>query len=490
MQLKSAIFSIAAVAAAVTATGGDAPMARPPKALVVMVDGLRADAVVNCEMPRLRALMAGEWQPGYGCDWSLSASTIRDAMTESAPNHVSIATGLTAARHGIGSNADLLHGRHTYGGVAGKPATTWLSRLAAARQGVRPLFVCSWYGDLSLSPDYRVPILYDRDAANAGRLAEILSGPDAPDATMWFIDAPDHAGHGHGFLPYSSEYRAAVANADRWIGRALDAIAARPAFADEDWLVLVTADHGGWRRYHGQMNAQAYTIPFIVATRSHGDAREIAGIPRTCDAAPTALAHFGLDIAAMGLDGRDALGAKDAEEREARENSAPCSFALWVRADSSRPAVIAPRGAMPDGTGLALVAGWRNDLAKTSGCTDEERRTGAPGVALRVLRPDGGETAIGTFDNPPDEWVFYAATRAGDGTAVLYQGNPDGNLYFIAEETGRDAPTARPQLGGRFVETPLPGDGDASVRDFAAWPRTLSREEVIDIFHKQASVSR
>ena len=188
-------------------------------------------------MPRVSALADGRWQPGYGCDWSLAGSTIRDAMTESAPNHVSIATGLTAARHGVRNNADLLFGRHTYGGVAGKPCLTWLSRLAAARPGAKPLFVCSWYGDLALSPDYNVPVFYDRDEANAARLAGVLAGKDAPDAVTWFIDAPDHAGHAHGFLPHSPEYAAAVADADRWIGMALDAIAARETFAEEDWLV-------------------------------------------------------------------------------------------------------------------------------------------------------------------------------------------------------------------------------------------------------------
>ena len=36
-----------------------------PMALVIMLDGCRADAVENATAPNLQKLMAGQWQPGY-----------------------------------------------------------------------------------------------------------------------------------------------------------------------------------------------------------------------------------------------------------------------------------------------------------------------------------------------------------------------------------------------------------------------------------------
>ena len=560
---------VALLAAMALGAGAALSAAPAPKALVVMVDGLRADAVLNGGMPRVRSLMDGSWCPGYGSLWSLSGSTIRDAMTESAPNHVSIATGLSAARHGIQNNADLLHGRHTYGGVAGRQAQTWLSRLAAARPGTKPLFVFSWYGDLTLSPDYRVPFLYDRDGANAGHLASILSRADAPDAVMWYIDAPDHAGHGHGFQPYSPEYLAAVADADRWIGSVLDAISARPSFGDEDWLILVTSDHGGWRRYHGMMTAQAYTVPFIVAARWENSSQPVAGIPRTCDAAPTALAHFGLDVAAMKLDGKPvqglegaALPAPVAQDRaipppaahfsfdtpaEARgavkahgvaplapelrgaaalvpeggvsggflrvssstnapgcallpgtetlafENGREFSFAIWVRTFGPQvgdPPALSNKdwnnGANP---GIALVSSRATDLSKTSGCTEEERRTGAPGFAINVgrsvSRPDGntGRQDTGTYDSPPGEWVFYAASCGADGILRFYQGHPDGTLYFISD----DASACVPASGLPFF---VGQDGTGRYRhhfvgdidELSIWTNALTHAEIRALF--------
>ena len=58
-----------------------------PKALVIMLDGMRADSIENVYTPNLRMLRDGKWQPGYKCAWSLSAHTIYDAITVSGPNH-------------------------------------------------------------------------------------------------------------------------------------------------------------------------------------------------------------------------------------------------------------------------------------------------------------------------------------------------------------------------------------------------------------------
>ena len=49
-----------------------------PKALVVMIDGMRADTVDNGFAPNIRRLAGGKWQLGYHGAWSLGASTLRD----------------------------------------------------------------------------------------------------------------------------------------------------------------------------------------------------------------------------------------------------------------------------------------------------------------------------------------------------------------------------------------------------------------------------
>ena len=284
---------IAAIASAMGAGGASAP-----KALVVMLDGMRADTVDNGFAPNIKRLADGQWQPGYRGAWSLGASTLRDGSTESAPNHVGIATGMTVKKSGINWNSDLV-----YKCTETAKLPTWLARLVKVRRDLKALHIFSWYGDLRLSPDYGVQFIFDRDKSNARTLVKMMADADAPDAILWYIDRPDEAGHGSGYYPYSKEYQAAVRESDASIGEVLAAIAARPMFANEDWLIVITADHGGWDRFHGQQCTQCYTIPFIVAGRNVVQGR-IPGVPHNYDVAPTALAHFGVDVSKIDFDGQ------------------------------------------------------------------------------------------------------------------------------------------------------------------------------------------
>ena len=271
---------------------------RVPKALVIMLDGMRADTIDNGLAPNIKSLADGKWQPGYQGAWSLCANTLRDGTTESAPNHVAIATGKTAKKTGIDDNGDLVRR-----GTTTEKLPTWLGLLAKERRGLQLLHIFAWYGDLRLSPDYGVQFIFDRDKANAKTLVKMMGDADAPDAIMWYNDLPDHAGHGHCYYPHSKPYKEAVRESDRYVGEVLTAIAARPTFAQEDWLVVITADHGGWERSHGQMSTQCYTIPFIVAGRRVSQGR-LLGVPHNYDAAPTALAHFGVDVSKIDFDGQ------------------------------------------------------------------------------------------------------------------------------------------------------------------------------------------
>jgi hypothetical protein len=49
----------------------------------------------------------------------------------------------------------------------------------------------------------------------------------------------------------------------------LDAIAARPSRNEEDWLVILTADHGGKGRIHGGQSPEERAV-FILAWEAGG----------------------------------------------------------------------------------------------------------------------------------------------------------------------------------------------------------------------------
>ena len=127
----------------------------------------------------------------------------------------------------------------------------------------------------------------------------------ATDAVFVFFDGPDAAGHATGFG--GPEYLAAVTVADRAIATFLAVVAERPGFADEDWQIVVTTDHGGEGRTHGGTSAAESTIPFLVVSR-HAAAPRLGDDVRNVDVTPTVLAHFGIDPTATfyAQDGRAA----------------------------------------------------------------------------------------------------------------------------------------------------------------------------------------
>src|SRR5262249_44790361 len=100
------------------------------------------------------------------------------------------------------------------------------------------------------------------------------------------------------------------AAADERVGRLLDALAKRPR--TEDWLILVSTDHGGKGKGHGKNTPEERTIFVIV--RGGKMKGSIAAPCGVVDVAVTALDHLGVAVErGGGLDGRSLLSAPGAK---------------------------------------------------------------------------------------------------------------------------------------------------------------------------------
>lgn len=544
------ILKIELATLAVVATVCGASAAGRPKALMIMVDGMRADAVENMDMPALRALREGRWQPGYNGFSTLTAHTIRDARPSSAANHAAIATGVTAGKTKVYKNGDT-----PKGDFARWPS--WMARVADARPGTKALYAYSWSGDVKLAPHQMVvnlPItsvvsnnwpVSGNYAANARTMPEIMSRADAPDATLYFIDIGDWGGHRSGFYPYGGEYLLDIQLADRIIGETLDAIASRPTFKDEDWLVMVTSDHGGYGKSHGIWGGHATTIPVIVASR-HVPQGRIAGMPYNCDLAPTALAHFGLDVGKMQLDGKSIVD-KAADRVQPLANGLAAYFTFDEASPMNRAGgaisarlhgktVSGARGgrfggcleiaADKDGACGASLAGSEKLAFEGGTCftmtlwvrmdapqkkqapivSNKDWESGAnPGFVLvgarttdAVKRPGvcfncalGGEARrldMGTFDIDYGLWCFYAVTRDEYGVLTVYQGGKDGVLYWIAEDAAEiKLVTGLPIWIGQDGTGRCKVSFTGAVDDFALWTRALSRTDIRRIYGSRSN---
>lgn len=90
---------------------------------------------------------------------------------------------------------------------------------------------------------------YDTDEQLHEALIEKIKGED--DFIFGIYENPDMNGHGTGFGDENYRYVAGICNLDRLSYVLLQEIKKRPAFKEEDWLVVIGSDYGGHGTGHG-----------------------------------------------------------------------------------------------------------------------------------------------------------------------------------------------------------------------------------------------
>ena len=520
--------------------------ARRPMALMVMMDGLRADAVETPYMPNLARLRNGYWASGYKAAWSLDGQIAPGSIPSSAPNHVSIATGVAPSKHKVTKNGETA----SKGDFAAYP--TWLKRVVDADSSKKALFIYkSWEDDDALGPDANVTFESGTDAENAASLAAKLASANAPDATMYFINAVDDAGHAYGFYPMSDQYLAALQAADGYLGACLDAIAARSTFADEDWLIMVTSDHGGYGIYHGQITVgrHGHTIPLVIAGQNVTAGR-ISGLLYNMDVAASALNHFGVTVSGLDATLRDGTIAAEPSRalsdglaaylpfdasitenavagspvfptksgtmtlQEGGMSGSYCDFPEqrynYIQLDGSDTGTISydgsntcfaatiwvkmpPPGAANRDPPIFANKAWtginKGVLLFAGYSKLDSANIGNPrGVGLNVgngiNNQSTGRIDMGLMDyEDPSVWTFYAVTRNADGVITLYQGRQDGSLDWVSGElSGFTMATGCPFCIGNDANRTYDRYFIGGVDDFGLWTRSLTRDEIRRIF--------
>lgn len=271
-----------------------------PKVLLIGLDGVRVDVLAQAATPHIDALAASG---------GLSLEARTRPNTVSGPGWSSMLTGVWMDKHRVEGNqfAENAYDRFP----------DFLTRIEQLRPELSTLAVLDWPplgtpqdGGPLLSDLVDIKVNVNGDTMGYPeadrRSTEIAAGLLAShpiDAAFVYLGDVDVVGHDTGSL--SAEYRAAIETADRQVGRLIEAVRSRPAFAREDWLVLMSTDHGrSDDGGHGEESEAELTI-FYLAARLDGRAIHLEDAPRIVDVAVTALAHLGV-IAdpSWALDGR------------------------------------------------------------------------------------------------------------------------------------------------------------------------------------------
>lgn len=408
------------------------PPARP-KALLLLLDGCRPDALLAAQAPNLRRLICGGLESNWHSCYSLHC--VADPSPLSAPSWATILTGSGASVHGVTTNdLDLIiptendqlrvlpseclcsaarksscavarisrpvgtsgafregqkrarieaasdpSGEAPSSGrarlfpptifhrvaQAGKKsvlvsAGTWdgVPRLCGASplQGVNEetlLISCAdvlssrlhvhFYAREGLAGQVEAA----REAVNKAQSLLSSGGDDLPDLIAVYIQAVDAAGHACGFGLDVQEYLQTIANVDSMLGGLLEMIEKRPS--DEDWLVIITTDHGGssvrdlpealykefaqdcacihkgisqssgLKGIHGLQEIPQQMQRFLVLASPGASVQrgELTPPPEAVDVVPTLLAHLGVlpDVGADKLVQGQVRGVRQASRR-------------------------------------------------------------------------------------------------------------------------------------------------------------------------------
>ena len=250
-----------------------APTPAPsPKVAVLSVDGLRADAVAQTELPNLRGLVA---RGAY----TYAARSVMPS--ETLPGHASMLSGEEPKVHKITRDWDDFLPEKGFIAVP-----TMLSVAKAA--GLRTVMVVGKRKLQHLAPPGTADtfVVAERGDADVANEAIVQAGAGFDLLFVHFPDV-DSAGHAGGWM--SPTYFEALARLDESLGRVLAAL-------PPETTVILTADHGGKDHAHGRDIAEDTTVPWIVAGPKVARRGEMTSRVRQTDTAATALWAFGLSL--------------------------------------------------------------------------------------------------------------------------------------------------------------------------------------------------
>lgn len=228
------------------------------KAIFIGYDGFRADGLENIADNEKSAVMYLKSQGGLYHTFSGGISGVNEQATSTAPSWMAMLTGGWAEYNGIDNNSQMKK----------ENADTFLTTLA--RQGHSASFTTSWreHTELSYRPDIAnsikdgLPVEYTHqidDTATYYQILKYVSKPEStdktpqedPDIIFFTLEYADHAGHSTGFGNQNDEYVKGCQDDDAYGYDIIKTIEARSTYAEEDWLIIISTDHGGTKLSHG-----------------------------------------------------------------------------------------------------------------------------------------------------------------------------------------------------------------------------------------------
>lgn len=265
------------------------------RVLAIGIDGLRPDALAAAMTPHLDKLIESG---GYSNTTQILGSRYQKNDTISGPGWSSFLTGVWADKHGVHDNS--------FQGKNYEEYPHFFARLKQQFPAARTGSFVDWapidahivtHSDVrKVYPASDAESYAEMDTRIAADASAFLANDD-PHATVVYFGAVDETGHRHGFHPTVREYVQAIEKVDRHVGQLVSALRTRSAYEAEDWLVLVSTDHGGKGTGHGGgHDVPEIRTTFLIVSGRSARKGKIEQPTYLVDLPVTALVHLGVGI--------------------------------------------------------------------------------------------------------------------------------------------------------------------------------------------------
>ncbi|MBQ3498879.1 MAG: alkaline phosphatase family protein [Clostridia bacterium] len=239
------------------------------KAIIIGYDGCRADALnlIIKDYSGIQKLVdnGASVRLSYCGGINYPAENIQ--ATSTAPGWCSILTGVWADKTGITGN----------GITKSLEYKTLLTTLTEDKIIDKASFTTSWNGHfINEDSTYKLEKQYcednsinvafnycSSDTQSANTTLKDIKSDDCSDFLFTILEGPDHSGHTFGFSTNNPIYKIGFQLNELQSLSILNAIENRDTYASEDWLIIITSDHGGYGTGHGGASIQERMTFFV-----------------------------------------------------------------------------------------------------------------------------------------------------------------------------------------------------------------------------------
>ena len=243
------------------------------KVIVIGYDGCRLDTLSlmkNQEGGGIQTLLADGGKAVVSYCGGVNYPEINKQDTSTAPGWCSMLTGQWADVHGIKKNYVPKSNDHlTMLTTLVEDGTIDSSAFYVSWDGHFNESDCTYWNEKSYAAEKGLNVNFVDAGDDNGTYSNVITDlgkADCSDFIFSIFEYCDHEGHTTGFGPKNKRYANKFNDVQKAADEIISAVKARPTYETEDWLIIITADHGGFDLTHGSMTIQErYT--FIIANK-------------------------------------------------------------------------------------------------------------------------------------------------------------------------------------------------------------------------------